>query len=62
MNFTINIHTYKTIIEHNFDQNFGHLSKSGKLFCIFPFKTEFQVRCFGQGSFFGWDRLVVKLK
>ena len=33
---TVNIHTYKTIIEHNFDRNVGHMSISGKLFCIFP--------------------------
>ena len=37
MTFTANIQTYKIIIEHNFDRNFGHVSKSWKLLCIFPF-------------------------
>ena len=36
MTFTVNIHTHKTIIEHNFDRKLGHVSKYGKLFCIFP--------------------------
>ena len=38
--FTLNIHTYKTIIEHNCGRNYGHVSKSGKLFCIFPLGKE----------------------
>ena len=35
-----NINTYKIIIEHNFDWNFGHVSRIGKLFCIFPLVIE----------------------
>ena len=36
MTFTVNIYTHKTIFEHNFDRKLGHVSKYGKLFCIFP--------------------------
>ena len=49
MTFTVNIHTNKTIIEHNFDRYFAHVSKSGKLFCIFPFHQYLK--------FPGWETL-----
>ena len=36
MTFIVNIHTHETIIEHYFDRKLGHVTKYGKLFCIFP--------------------------
>ena len=37
MLFTVDNYTYETITERNSAQNGGHMSKSGKLFRIFPF-------------------------
>ena len=36
MTFTVNIFTYQVITEQNFDLKLEHVSKYGKLFCIFP--------------------------
>ena len=36
MTLIVVIYTYKTITEHNLDGICGHVSKYGKLFCIFP--------------------------
>ena len=42
MTLIVDIYTYNTITEHNLDGKCGHVSKYGKLFCIFPFKDKLE--------------------
>ena len=43
MTFTVNISTFQAITEQNFDLKLDHVSKYGKLFCIFPLRVHFTI-------------------